>query len=356
MGSTKINVGAVMGLSHYMLSAQSTAKGVQDSINSMRYQIDGQILNRNNISARLTAVSSQVERIASRINSVKTVAENGANSYYRTEQLVVSWKDSVSDNHIQIDSQVSGKVIQNNNPFEWNWKDTLKIISSAGIGGSIISTIGGLLTGGKPAEKIINTGKNLSKVVENIAKAIPKSSETSFDWKTLFGFQKAITADTPKTFFGALGKSVDGLKFGNAKTVTDKIAVGAKWAGYAFTAATTIYDNFTDTEENNSFGRKVAESVGETTVKIGEGLLIGAAVTSTLAACSVGAPVVVVGAITVGVTWAIDSVCEAITGKDAAELISDAVLDTGKKVVEGVGKAAKKVKEGITGWWKKTFG
>ena len=233
----------------------------------------------------------------------------------------------------------------------WSWKDTWSVIGSFGIIGSGIGVIGELITGGKSAKKYLNAGKNLSKFVGNVAKA---ASEPSFDWRTLIGFNKVIKPDTPKTLFGALGKELDKYNMGNATKVSDKIAVGAKWAGSILTVATTAYDNFTDA--GNSTGRAIAETIGESAVKIGGGILISAGVTAVLAAAgAVGAPAVVVGGITVGVTWGINRLSEAVTGKNAAEFISDTVIDGSIAVGKAVGKAVSSAGKKISGWWNKTF-
>lgn len=375
MSRTIINVGAVLGLSSTITSAKTTVSSVKSSLDSTRSQIDGKVLNRNNIRNRLSNVSSRLSTIENRIFNIKNTVERGANGYYNADIRVMNMKSSLSEKinvHIgnTLDawntkgSGLSDKETDKVNIkgesadkfFSWTWKDTWKLTGSAGIIGSIASTVGGAITGGKSVSNGLSTIKSVAKVVENIAKAVPKTSKSTFDWKTLFGFNPAITKDTPKTFGKAFGESIDKLKFGNAKTVSDKVAVGAKWAGYGFTAITTIYDNFTDDEENNSTGRKIAESVGETVVKVGEGLLLGAGVTAAFAAAGVAAPAVVVGAVTVGVTWAVDKVCEAVTGKDVAEFVSDTVLDFTGKVGNVVGNTAKKVSGAVSGWWKKAFG
>lgn len=374
MGSTKINVGAVIGLSSQIQKANSIVSGVRIDLYSTRNHIDGRILNRNNLSNRLQSVISQFSSIETRISRIKETAERGANSYRNTDDLVVSWKNAIFN---QFPSRISSgvntaffqsgfsskqasekKAIDEKSTDDfslWSWSDTWKMVGNAGIIGSLLSTVGGAITGGVSVKTGFTTAKATAKVIENIAKAVPKNSTASFDWKTLFGFNSSITKDTPKTFGKAFGESVEKLKFGNSKIVSDKVAVGAKWAGYGLTAITTIYDNFTDTTENNSTGRKIAESIGETAVKIGEGLAIGAGVTAAFAAASVSAPAVVVGAVTVGVAWAGDKICEALTGKDVAEFVSDTVLDTGKAIITSVGKGAKKVSGAISGWWKKTF-
>lgn len=363
MGCTKIDVGAIVGLSNQISSSKNTVSDVRDSVNAIRGQIDGRILGRNNLSARFSSATSQLMNIESRIGSVKMTTENGANSYMQTDRTVVAWKNEMIGNINSISQDAHGSGVGSVTKTDtkeksglWSWDDTWNAVDQFGIVGSAISSVGSAITGATTAESSLNGIKGSIKVAEKIADGL-SDSKTGFDWKRLVGFEKAIKQDTPKKFREALKESFDDLSFGKAKEVSKKVSVGAKWAGHALTAITTTYENFTDTEENNSTGRKIAESIGETTVKIGTDIAVGAAVTAGLAAVGVvGAPVVVVGAITVGVTWAVDKVFEATTGKDMAECLSDLVLDTGSKVVDGVGKAAKKVTGAISGWWNKTFG
>ena len=251
----------------------------------------------------------------------------------------------------------------------WSWKDTWNIPKQFGIVGKTIGTIGGLITGGFNPKNILSTAKDAASVVEKTAKAF---SGSSFDWKKLFGFEAAITSDTPKNFFKAFGEEAGKYNFGNATKVGEKIAVGAKWAGGILTVVTTGWDNFTD--KSNSTGRAVAETIGESAVKIGGGMVISAGVTAGAAALGfVGAPAVAVGLVTVGVTWGINRVSETLTGKGAAELISDTVIDTGIGIAKGVkkgvtyagkaitnagkaiGNAASDAGKAISGWWNKTF-
>ena len=370
MARTNIDVQGVLNSSWQVNAAKSTASGVRGDLDWMRGQISSAILNRNNLRERLRNVSVNISNVESRMNRIRTTAENGANRFYNTDRTVITWKRELQKN-IQknvsnsngwntgatvVSKQANKKEKVEKKSSLWSWSDTWKLAESAGIVGTLASTIGGAITGGVSVKSGLKFAKSTAKVVEKISKAVPKSG-ASFDWKKLFGLEAVITSETPKSLWGALGNEVQKLNFGSAKTVSDKIAVGAKWAGHALTAITTTYENFTDTKENNSTGRKIAESIGETAVKIGEGILIGAGVTAAFAAAGVvGAPAVVVGAVTVGVTWAVDKVCEAISGKNVAELVSDTVLDTGEKVIKGIGKGAKAVKDKVTGWWKKAFG
>lgn len=374
MAKTVISVGAVVGLGSTITSAKNTVGNVKSSFYSTRCQVDGRIANRNNIGNRLSSISSQLSNIENRIFNIKNTVERSANSYRSTDAKVVAWKNAVVGKvsglgYAGIGAAafaVAEKTKQSNKKAKvnekttgdfslWSWKDTWKLVGSGGIIGSIISAVGGAITGGVSVSNGLNTTKGVAKIIENIAKAVPKTSNASFDWKTLFGFTGA-TKDLPKNFGDAFGETFKkNFKFSNAKTVSKKVEVGAKWAGYGLTAITTAYDNFTDTSENNSAGRKVAETIGETAIKLGEGWVIGAGVTA-IAAATVGAPAVVIGGVTVLAIWAIDKGCEALTGKSFAEWASDGILDFGEKAINKVGSTAKKVTGAISGWWKKTFG
>ena len=118
----------------------------------------------------------------------------------------------------------------------------------------------------------------------------------------------------------------------------------------AFNNASTVEERFEVVE------RATQEVILETAIDVGKGVLVGAAVTAGLAAVGVAsAPVVVVGAISAGVCWGADVLCQELTGKPVTELISDALLDT-KEAVEDfakdvIGKGAEKVKEGASALW-----
>ena len=81
MGSIKINVGAVIGLSSEIKRAGVIVSGVRTDLNSVRSRIDTRVLNRNNLFSRLQSASSQLSLIENRITRIKTTVENGASSY-----------------------------------------------------------------------------------------------------------------------------------------------------------------------------------------------------------------------------------------------------------------------------------
>ena len=231
------------------------------------------------------------------------------------------------------------------NKINWfKWSDLWKGVAEFGIIGSVVAAGGNFFTEDDKAKATLNLFKDASKVVGKIAGAVPKSG-TSFDWKTLIGFN--TPTDVPKNFSEAWAKEWGKYNVGNASTTAGKIAAYAKWAGTIFTVATTAYDNFTDKKENNSLGRQIAETIGESTVKIVEGAAL-AAVFSTI-----GAPAVVAGGLAVVVAWGADRLCEAVTGKNLAEATSDFLLDAAEYVGEKITGAVKTAKDTVVNWGKK---
>lgn len=98
MASTKINVGAVIGLSQTITSVKTTITNVKSSFNSTRKQIDGKIMNRSNLANRFQNVYNTLGSIESKVSRIKITAENGANWYHDTDQTVLGWSNDIVGN------------------------------------------------------------------------------------------------------------------------------------------------------------------------------------------------------------------------------------------------------------------
>ena len=247
----------------------------------------------------------------------------------------------------------------------FNWKSLWKLLGNAGLIGTAIATIGEQITGGTTTlpKRILQVLKGVAKLGEGISKGV---AETSFDWSRLWGGNAAITTDSPTNFFSALKAEGQKYSFGNAKGTAGKAAVACKWAGAILTVAVVGYDNWTgEDDKDNSVGRKIGETVIESAVKIGGGMLVSAGVAAGAAALGiVGAPALAIGAAATVITIAANAVCTAVTGKDIAENVSDFVFDTAvpwvedtaipwvKDTAEKVGNAVSAAGKTISGWWK----
>lgn len=188
--------------------------------------------------------------------------------------------------------------------------------------------------------------------LKGLAKAIGSGTKAIFNietggvktdwWKGLLGIDSVET----KSFGDALGSSLDDFFPGGNATVAAKVSSAAEWAGAILSfvgSGISNYDEF-DGEMN---GRFWAETITEGVIDIGKDILISAGVVAGAAALGVTSlPAIAVAGISVAVAWAADGVCEWITGKSVTELVSDAVLDVGERVVEGVSKGVEKVVDG----------
>ena len=306
---------------------------------SLAWKIPGSTAIRGTLAAKrlqLTVQRNKAGALAAGLRNISAL-------YTKTEARIVNGETGVGAIGAAVAAAAGGeKWWERVNWFGWN--DLWKHVGSFGIVGNLISTIGGAITEKDPWKKVLGISGGVAKVTEKVANGFSKSD---FDWT---GFAQG----TGKTLKESFASQIDKYNFGAAEKVSDKIAVGAKWAGAIVTVATKAYDNIVVNKEGNSTGRAIAETVGESAVTIGLGIAVGAVVGT------IGAPAVVTGAITVGVLWAIDRGFEAVTGKNAAEFISDTVLDGAQKVVDFASNAGKTIGNAVSsagkklgGWWRK---
>lgn len=230
-----------------------------------------------------------------------------------------------------------GTPEETENPFAWSWKDTWKVVSKAGIIGSLAAAVGGIVTGGWTASTVISSLKNIVSAIGDVSVAATNGTKTYWE-KALFGMNEK-----------------------DASGAGNNVKVAAKWAGYALTLASNIVDNVEEFKgQEGQTGRMLAEIGIETAVDIGVGALATAGVTAVAsglvtAGVITAAPVVLVGVGAAGVTWAANGICKWATGgKDIAETVSDFACD----LTENLGNAAVKVKEGfnaIANWGQSLF-
>ncbi len=338
MSKIRVNTNALDQQAQQMEQIAKMLGSVSSDVSYVNRNLSWKISSRAQIKHSLNNYSSYINNLERKSKSFSGVLKEASTQYQSTEKklgaVTVKGKENSKDNGKKNTEPEKDKK---DNGF---WEKIWDAVAEGGVVGPLIAIFGGLATGGVP-KTTKDWGGILKKIVKS-AGAAGKATTSSFDLKTLLGLN--VDKKAGGTFIENLQKQVDKLKWSKADKVGDKIAVGAKWAGYGLTLLTTGYDNFTD-ESNTTFGRKLAETIGETGVKIGEGIVL-AAVAGTL-----GAPAVLTGALTVGATWGIDYATKYLTKtfmgeeKDFAEFVSDAVLDT-------VGSKVKKAGKAIGGWWK----
>ena len=263
-----------------------------------------------------------------------------------------------------------------------NYNKTIgKFISKLGFVGTIAS---GMLNVGHAdnGEKVAKTVVELLKGGKDVVKGLVDWSKASYNrdfyskiqpgkaayatgkfWKTAFGFNdvfkgKASTASSWTTKFSRnFNKRMDS-QIGNYTKGGTTSALA--WLGVGLNLAGNAISNYEEAkEEGISAGRAVAETITETLVDTATGWVVGAAVAAGLAATIGSAPVLVVGAATVGITMGLDYACKKITGaltgqeKGLTETISDAVLDVGTAVAKGTKKIVSSIGKSIGKLFKK---
>lgn len=108
MAITKINVGAVIGLSSTATGAKTTVTNVKSSFNTTRRQIDGKILNRSNLANRFQNVYNTLGSIETKVSRIRSMVENGANWYHDTDQTVLGWSNDIVGNFYSSSGIVGG--------------------------------------------------------------------------------------------------------------------------------------------------------------------------------------------------------------------------------------------------------
>lgn len=175
---------------------------------------------------------------------------------------------------------------------------------------------------------------------------IKKLKSASANWSDVAGL---VGLNVPKELATNLGNGRKAFTDSLAKQVGDAMPVKGSVVSYlpAVGAALTMITNGIDNVKENGWTlRSVQETVTETAVDIGKGLLIGAGVAGAFAAAGISAPAVVVGAAAVGVSMLLDVGCKWATKKftgeekGVTEVASDFLIDTQDKALDW---AAKKV-------------
>lgn len=185
-----------------------------------------------------------------------------------------------------------------------------------------------------------------SDVIKKLGNAIKNKSWTRANWSDVAGL---VGLNIPKELSTNLGNGRKAFTDSLAKQVGDATPVEGSVVSYlpaVGAVLTTITNGIDNVKENGWTLRSVQETVTETAVDIGKGLLIGAGVAGAFAAAGISAPAVVVGAAAVGVSMLLDVGCKWATKKftgeekGVTEVASDFLIDTQDKALDW---AAKKV-------------
>lgn len=321
--------------------------GLAEEIRHISNSLGFRITSSANLQSRLKCAADRTRVCQDGMSGMKSALTDSLNLYIRTEntilgngtiQLTLDSKDMPG-----VGREVT--VAEREDSEEGTWWDVAgPYIGELGVVGDIISLAGDFVTGdfetgaiwGDLAKNGWDTGWDIGDVVKTC-----KEDTSVRWWKEALG----INSDSfLKSIRNANLTKGQKLKHGFDKGIKGtlrnfKTAKGAikEIGGILLSGITNAYGNYEEFQRGDiSADRAVVETVTETAVDWGKDLLIGAGVAAGFAAAGVAAPAVVVGAAAVGISMAADWVCEKVCGKNVTELVSDAIVDVGYKVKEGV--------------------
>jgi len=395
MATTKINTGKVIDASAKASAAQSTTANVGMAVSSIRRNVDNSILSRNDVGTSFTSAQNAISQIAKDIAKIYQMANSAAGQYESTEAgilnegkrigLIINVPNTsgqgsgnkasyealfdVNELHLiksgmsvdeylkEIGKKPEGKTDENGEESKEGASGLgeafFDAIGKMGILGTTADGIADMISGFDKGSTKTDMYKALlgggAKFVESFGDLAAAAYDTkAFDVKENFmgdwekggalkkiGIDDITTATKGDIFEHYLDDFVDGFNFSKATNVGEKIKVGTQWAGVAFSVAGNAVENLEEFGTVAS-GRFWGETVIETAVDVGLGVITGAAATVVLGA---SAPAVAVGAATIGITWVVNKASEAITGKGVDEFFADVVMDGVEKVAD-VGKSA----------------
>jgi len=243
-----------------------------------------------------------------------------------------------------------------------NFGPLWKVLGQFGVAGKSFGAIGKLT--GDP----ISQGKGILDFIGAGAKIVPKIA----DGKLIDTFGLKATVDAIG-FRENLAQQLDGYVYNSsanslsmsatAKTFRN-VGTIVKWGGIALSCIGNFSANLDEYNGDFSNPRLYAETVAETAIDTGLGILATAGV-ATLAGAS--APVWAVGVVSTGAILGLDWVSKQLFDVKASEVISDGLLNAaeavgktvkkaGKAIGKSVGKAVKATRKYISAGWKKIKG
>ncbi len=394
MGRTLINVGAVIDATRQINSAKSSVSSVKSSFTQTKNSVDGKIRNRSNIGKRLTTVQNQLSNIDSQIGKIRTMVESGANLYRTTDDRVESWRDDIKNN---VGAHAAGQMTGNwasyfissngtgdvQNKYtvtkakrmqtfkeefkaKYGWED---VLSGAGYVGTVYDLISDIKEG-KTWRDFAEAGVETYRFLSDAAKTFCKykkignavGTKTAMTWwvKNITGVKSLGRASAAKNPFARFANNLTNKTspfnaqfkniIANFKGANGVGKAVASWGAVAVNGVLNWFGNKEEQAASNgtmSTGRVIAETVTETVVDTaltyGAGIVVGAAVTAALG--TVAAPGVLVVAASGAIVAGINAGVKALTEKTTTEWVSDAILDAGEAIGNAASNAAKSISQ-----------
>lgn len=368
----------------YMRNFANEAKEIAEQLGKLQKEIE--IIHRNmgfeasactNIENRISRIEGYVDIEKKVMNSYRMGIEDVLAQYKNSEQIICNMVtgNSASDKSIEDTGVVTerGNVFLNEFSQNYGWKEILK---GAGYFGTVYDLVQDInkgktwtdfaRTGVKAGQFVLSAARTFNKY-KKIGRAVGTKKAVAWWGKKITGLKplgRVSIAKNPLTRFkNNLTNKTSPFSAQIKNVVKDfKGANGAgravaSWANVAVTGVTNWFANKEEQAASNgkmSDARVIAETITETVVDTalvyGAGIVAGAAVSALL---PVAAPGIVVVAASGALVAGINAGIKALTGKPVTEWVSDGILDTGKAIGKGVSNMAKKASKAVGKWFKK---
>lgn len=358
-------------------SVASSVDSIQSDFQRTVRQLDWDIRFESNINSTATQLSRKLESYSRTLESYQRFIEDARGEYVKLNEY-----KKTTDYFEKIDVVIPHlvgpggqlKIFTDEFLSNYGWKE---ILSGAGYIGTIYNLINDIRDG-KSWRDLAKTGVDTYRFLSGAAKTYNNykkignavGTKTAMAWwaKNITGLKplgRASTAKNPFTRFANNLTNKTSPFNAQFKNIVNNFkganGVGkavASWGTVAVNGVLNWFSNKDEQANSNgtmSDGRVIAETITETVVDTaltyGTGIVVGAAVTAALG--TVAAPGIVVVAASGAVVAGLNAGVKALTGKTTTEWISDTILDTGEAIGSAVSNAAKNVSESIGSWFEK---
>lgn len=358
-------------------SVASSVDSIQSDFQRTVRQLDWDIRFESNINSTATQLSRKLESYSRTLESYQRFIEDARGEYVKLNEY-----KKTTDYFEKIDVVIPHlvgpggqlKIFTDEFLSNYGWKE---ILSGAGYIGTIYNLINDIRDG-KSWRDLAKTGVDTYRFLSGSAKTYNNykkignavGTKTAMAWwaKNITGLKplgRASTAKNPFTRFANNLTNKTSPFNAQFKNIVNNFkganGVGkavASWGTVAVNGVLNWFSNKDEQANSNgtmSDGRVIAETITETVVDTaltyGTGIVVGAAVTAALG--TVAAPGIVVVAASGAVVAGLNAGVKALTGKTTTEWISDTILDTGEAIGSAVSNAAKNVSESIGSWFGK---
>lgn len=358
-------------------SVASSVDSIQSDFQRTVRQLDWDIRFESNINSTATQLSRKLESYSRTLESYQRFIEDARGEYVKLNEY-----KKTTDYFEKIDVVIPHlvgpggqlKIFTDEFLSNYGWKE---ILSGAGYIGTIYNLINDIRDG-KSWRDLAKTGVDTYRFLSGAAKTYNNykkignavGTKTAMAWwaKNITGLKPLGRASTVKNPFTRFANNLTNKTspfnaqfkniVNNFKGANGVAKAVASWGTVAVNGVLNWFSNKDEQANSNgtmSDGRVIAETITETVVDTaltyGTGIVVGAAVTAALG--TVAAPGIVVVAASGAVVAGLNAGVKALTGKTTTEWISDTILDTGEAIGSAVSNAAKNVSESIGSWFGK---